>query len=41
MFSFSASGDFPGTVPDGGSTVALLGLGLTGIEMIRRKFVSA
>ena len=40
-FSFSASGSSPGTVPDGGATVALLGLGLAGIEIIRRKFVSA
>jgi len=40
VFSFSASGDFNG-VPDGGSTVALLGLGLTGIWVIRRKFVAA
>jgi hypothetical protein len=40
VFSFSASGDFNG-VPDGGSTVALLGLGLTGVWMIRRKFVTA
>ena len=39
VFSFSSSGDF--NVPDGGSTVALLGLGLTGIWMIRRKFVTA
>jgi hypothetical protein len=40
VFSFSASGDFNG-VPDGGSTVALLGLGLTGVWMIRRKFITA
>jgi len=40
VFSFSASGDFNG-VPDGGSTVALLGLGLAGVEMIRRKLLSA
>ena len=32
VFSFSAS-----TVPDGGATVALLGLALAGIEVIRRK----
>ena len=32
VFSFSAS-----TVPDGGATVALLGLSLAGIEVIRRK----
>ena len=40
VFSFSASGDFNGA-PDGGSTMALLGLGLSGIWMIRRKFVTA
>jgi len=32
-FSFSASG---GTVPDGGSAVALLGIALVGIECLRR-----
>ena len=40
VFSFSASGDFNG-VPDGGSTVALLGIGLTGVWMIRRKVITA
>ena len=39
VFSFSSSDGFP--APDGGSTVALLGLGLTGIWMIRRKLVPA
>ena len=39
VFSFSSSDGF--LAPDGGSTVALLGLGLTGIWMIRRKFVTA
>jgi hypothetical protein len=39
VFSFSSSDGFP--VPDGGSTVALLGLGLTCVWMIRRKFVTA
>ncbi|MFZ0917274.1 MAG: VPDSG-CTERM sorting domain-containing protein [Candidatus Udaeobacter sp.] len=34
VFSFSAS-----TVPDGGATVALLGLALAGIEGIRRKLI--
>jgi hypothetical protein len=34
IFSFSASGI---AVPDGGSAVALLGLALTGIEVLRRK----
>jgi hypothetical protein len=37
-FSFSGNSN---SVPDGGPTVALLGLGLTGVWMIRRKFVSA
>jgi hypothetical protein len=37
-FSFSANSN---SVPDGGSTVALLGLGLSGVWMIRRKFVAA
>jgi hypothetical protein len=40
IFSFSASSGSNG-VPDGGSTVALLGLGLAGVEMIRRKLLSA
>ena len=35
IFSFSASG---ATVPDGGSTVALLGLALAGIGWVRRRF---
>jgi len=34
LFSFSANGV---AVPDGGSAVALLGLALTGIEVLRRK----
>jgi hypothetical protein len=33
-FSFSANGN---AVPDGGSAVALLGIALTGIEVLRRK----
>jgi hypothetical protein len=37
-FSFSANSN---SVPDGGSTVAFLGLGLTCVWMIRRKFVTA
>ncbi len=42
IFSFSASGDFNGGgVPDGGTTVALLGLALAGIEVLRRKLVAA
>ena len=39
VFSFSSSDGF--TAPDGGSTVALLGLGLTCIWMIRRKSITA
>jgi hypothetical protein len=35
LFSFSASSN----VPDGGATVALLGLSLAGIEGIRRKLM--
>jgi hypothetical protein len=35
-FSFSATGATT-TVPDGGSAVALLGLALTGLEVVRRK----
>jgi hypothetical protein len=38
VFSFSASGQ---TIPDGGATVALLGLALAGIEGIRRKLKRA
>jgi hypothetical protein len=34
IFSFSANGN---AVPDGGSAVALLGLALTGLEVLRRK----
>jgi hypothetical protein len=34
VFSFSANGQ---AVPDGGSAVALLGLALTGLEVLRRK----
>ena len=37
VFSFSAGS----LVPDGGATVALLGLALAGIEGIRRKFMRA
>jgi hypothetical protein len=34
IFSFSANGV---AVPDGGSAVALMGIALTGIEVLRRK----
>ena len=37
VFSFSASSE----IPDGGATVALLGLALAGIEGIRRKLMRA
>lgn len=38
IFSFSANGV---AVPDGGATVALLGLALTGVEVLRRKLKAA
>jgi len=38
IFSFSAAN---GSVPDGGSAVALLGLALVGIEVLRRKLHSS
>jgi hypothetical protein len=38
VFSFSASGL---AVPDGGATVALLGLTLVGVEVLRRKLITA
>ncbi len=40
VFSFSAGSDAQG-VPDGGTTVALLGFALTGVEMIRRRVAVA
>lgn len=40
IFSFSASSDVQG-VPDGGTTVALLGFALAAAEMIRRRFAVA
>jgi hypothetical protein len=40
VFSFSASTGAPG-VPDSGSTVALLGVALVGVEVIRRKLATA
>jgi hypothetical protein len=40
VFSFSASIGGQG-VPDGGTTVALLGIALAGVELIRRKIASA
>lgn len=36
--NISASVDSPQTVPDGGMTVSLLGLGLTGLGLLRRRF---
>jgi hypothetical protein len=42
VFSFSAgSAGSGGSVPDGGTTVALLGLALAGIEIVRRKLATA
>ena len=38
IFSFSSGTSAQG-VPDGGTTVALLGLGLAGVELIRRKML--
>ena len=38
IFSFSAAGQ---AVPDGGSTVAVLGLALVGVEVLRRKLKAA
>jgi len=38
MFSFAANND---SVPDGGVTVALLGLALVGVEVLRRKLKAA
>jgi hypothetical protein len=38
IFSFSASSS---AVPDGGSAVALLGLALVGVELLRRKLMAA
>lgn len=40
VFSFSAGSNAQG-VPDGGTTVALLGIALAGVELIRRKLASA
>jgi len=41
VFSFSASGNAGGGVPDGGTTVALLGVALIGLEFLRRKIVAS
>ncbi len=40
VFSFSSGTDAQG-VPDGGTTVSLLGIGLAGVALLRRKLVSA
>jgi len=40
VFSFSASGNAGGGVPDGGTTVALLGFALTGLEILRRRIIT-
>jgi hypothetical protein len=39
IFSFSAGTASQGGVPDSGTTVALLGLGLAGVELIRRRLL--
>jgi hypothetical protein len=39
VFSFSASDDFGG-VPDGGTTAALLGVGLISLGLVRRKLLA-
>lgn len=41
VFSFSAATGGQGGVPDGGTTVALLGIALAGVELVRRKLASA
>jgi len=41
VFSFSAATGGQGGVPDGGTTVALFGIALAGVELIRRKLASA
>lgn len=42
VFSFSAGSEGSGSaVPDGGTTVALLGISLVGLELMRRKFVTS
>ncbi len=40
VFSFSSGSDAAG-VPDGGTTVALLGFALVGLELLRRKLVTS
>ena len=40
VFSFSGSGDAQG-VPDGGTTLVLLGVALAGVELIRRSLIVA
>jgi hypothetical protein len=40
VFSFSASGGFQG-VPEGGTTLALLGVAFIGVELVRRRVLNA
>jgi VPDSG-CTERM motif len=41
QFSFSANGASAGQVPDSGTAISLLGIGLIGLELARRKLAKA
>jgi len=41
MFSFSANSNAVGAVPDSGAAISLLGIGLMGLELARRKLAKA
>jgi hypothetical protein len=41
VFAFNGTGGTPGTVPDGGTTLALLGIAMTGIALLKRKLGSS
>jgi hypothetical protein len=41
MFSFSANSNSVGSVPDSGAAISLLGIGLIGLELGRRKLAKA
>jgi hypothetical protein len=41
MFSFSANSSTTGAVPDSGAAISLLGIGLIGLELARRKLAKA